>query len=97
MADDINPQGGLASAADRFPFVMLITSTFLLGAMFVILNGPLIVLGLDKKQPFANLAAIIVKGVVPLWRTVLQSKRKHSYWVLVSRIEPSRWVAPNSH
>lgn len=66
MSDDLNPEGNVSAAGDRFPFVMVLTTTFLLGAIFVILNGPPLIL-LLKGDNYSGLHSLIFTGLGPMW------------------------------
>jgi len=51
---------------------MVLTTTFLLGAMFLVLNAALIRL-LIKPDPVTSAREILLKGVLPFWEDVFQS------------------------
>ncbi len=72
MPNDIDPQGTVSTAGDRFPFVMVLTTTFLLGAIFVLTNGPLIVV-LVKGNTFSGARSMLTNGLMPIWDSATQS------------------------
>ena len=72
MAEGLNTQENLTYVADRILFFMDFATTFLLGSLCLILNGPLIVL-LFKNEHFSNLNELFINGVYEIWKTVLKS------------------------
>jgi len=78
ILDSVDPKEAASAAADRFPFVMVLTTTFLLGGMFLLINAPLlaITIGLVKIAEhceFRSAIKIASCGLAPFWGSVLTS------------------------
>jgi hypothetical protein len=75
MSDDLDSNEGLSAATNHFPFVMVLTTTFVLGGMFLIINGPLIILILENKS-FSSVQEVLGVGVLPLFKEALHMKEE---------------------
>lgn len=56
-------------AADRFPFLMVLTTTILNGTLFILLNGPLLWLTVGRRT-FADSNSLYSTGVSEIWVAV---------------------------
>lgn len=81
MSNDLDPQPAASSAADRFPFVMVLTTTFLLGGVFVVANAPLVMLVSEVASPpnsscqFKSFSKVLSCGVAPLWKAIFEAQQ----------------------
>ena len=68
----IEEQIGLTKTAGTVPFVMVVFSMFLKGALFLFVNGPLLYSLLNGKQ-YASLSILFRNGLVQTWVAILTS------------------------
>jgi len=68
----MDPEKEVEKAVDRFPFVMVLSSTVLKGSVFVMINAPLLLVWLERKA-VTSLSSLIKDEILRLWITAVQS------------------------
>lgn len=73
MAEDEGADEKLTGVVDRFPFAMVLTTTFLEGALFLMLNGPLLALFVESAT-FQDSFSLLGNGVPEKWAAIAALK-----------------------
>ncbi|MBI3810273.1 MAG: hypothetical protein HY284_07435 [Nitrospirae bacterium] len=71
MCDDVTESKVIPSIASAFPYVMMLSAFFLVGQLFLSINGLLIVELLDGAK-YDTLGEIVVLGVIGKWSQILE-------------------------
>lgn len=68
----LDPTEEISKGTEKFPFAMAITSTFFTGSVFLLFNGPLILLLISNKT-YTGTFDLISNGLFSVWLSVTQS------------------------